>query len=105
MKEEELRKRSTCAICHQKIGECGMPTFWTVTMKRHIIDMGAVQRQTGLAMMLGGNGLLAAHMGPNEEMSQEVTSVDITVCESCAIEEQIHLYEIVESVVEDGDDD
>ena len=53
MKERELRLHATCSLCRQKIGHTNLPLFWTVRIERHGIDMRAVQRQTGLAMMPG----------------------------------------------------
>lgn len=85
MKERELRKCATCALCGNKIGKSGAPMFWRVRVERHGIDLGAVQRQTGLAMLLGGHGGIAAAMGPDEEMTVLLMDpVALTVCEPCA---------------------
>lgn len=82
MKEKELRKCATCAICGNKIGKSGMPMFWRVKIERHGIDAGAVQRATGLGMMIGAG--LAAVMGPDEEMTVPLMDpVTVTVCEMC----------------------
>ena len=84
MKEKELRECATCGICGEKIGKSGSPMFWRVRIERHGIDLSAVQRQTGLAMMLGGNGGIAAVMGPDEEMTVPLMDpVTLTVCETC----------------------
>jgi hypothetical protein len=84
MKEKELRECATCALCGEKIGKSGMPMFWRVRIERHGIDLSAVQRQTGLAMMLGGHAGIAAAMGPDEEMTKPLMEpVTITVCEPC----------------------
>jgi hypothetical protein len=66
MKEKELREAATCIICGKPFGHTGLPLFWRVTIQRFGVDMGAVKRQTGLTMMLGGNALLASVMGPDE---------------------------------------
>jgi hypothetical protein len=83
MREDELRKRSTCGLCGKKIGEAGTPMFYTVKVERHIVDLQAVQRQTGLAMMLGGAAPLARVMGPDEEMTKSLPSFEFTVCGGC----------------------
>lgn len=88
MKEAELRACVTCAVCGKKIGETGLPMFWRVRIERHGIDMGAVQRQTGLAMLLGGNGILASAMGADEEMTVPLREpIEFTVCETCCTRE------------------
>jgi hypothetical protein len=84
MKEKELRESSVCGICGEKIGKSGVPMFWRVRIERHGVDLAAVQRQTGLAMMLGGHGGIAAAMGPDEEMTVPLMDpVTLTVCETC----------------------
>lgn len=86
MKESELRLHATCSLCKEKIGHAGVPLFWTVRIERHGIDMRAVQRQTGLAMMLGGNVAIAGAMGPDEDMTTPMMDpVTLTVCERCAV--------------------
>lgn len=85
MKEAELRKHCTCALCGNKIGATGMPLFWRVTIERFGILMPAVQRQTGLAMMLG-SASLAGFMGPDEDMAKPMMdAVTISVCETCGV--------------------
>jgi hypothetical protein len=84
MKERELREAATCGVCGQKIGKTGLPMFWRVRIERYAVKLDAVQRQTGLAMMLGGNGVLAAAMGADEDMTAPLMDpVTITVCEDC----------------------
>ena len=86
MKEKELRKHAYCSKCKKKVGHTGLPMFWTVETVRHGINPEAVLRQDSLAKMLGGNGTLAAAMGPDEDMSQELLRAQITLCENCAME-------------------
>jgi len=86
MKENELRELATCAWCHRGIGKSGIPLFWTLELERHMIDLAAVQRQSGLAMMLGGNGLLAGVMGPDDDMTKSVMEpLKISICDECAM--------------------
>jgi hypothetical protein len=85
MKENELRKHATCSICKKGIGHTGLPLFWTVKLERHGVKLNVVRRQDGLTAMLGGNALLAQVMGTDEDMTQLMESVELTVCETCAV--------------------
>lgn len=83
MKEAELRKRATCSRCNKKLGETGSPVFAVVRQQDYIINLEAVRRQDGLGQMLG-DGRLAMHMGPNEEMATPAPeAVDVTLCALC----------------------
>ncbi|HOX08711.1 MAG TPA: hypothetical protein PK280_20115, partial [Planctomycetota bacterium] len=83
MREAELRKYCKCSICGKKIGEAGMLLFWRVRIERFGVDLGAVQRQDGLAAMLNGHAALARVMGPDEEMAKAVMEpVTLAVCET-----------------------
>ena len=83
MKEKELRSKSTCAVCGHKILVCGVPMFYTLELRRHALNMPAINRKAGLEMMLNSPAL-ASIMGPDEDMTSEVIPpVTITVCEAC----------------------
>ncbi len=85
LKEKELRRHAVCGHCGRKIGETKLPIFYLVTVERHGIDMQALQRQQGLGMMLGGNGLLAMHMGANEDMTIPLMEkATVMICEECS---------------------
>jgi hypothetical protein len=84
MKEKELREHAECTACKQKIGHTGLPMFWTGKLTRHMVDMGALRRQAGLAMAMG-SAALAGVMGPDEDMSKPVSEYEITLCEECAL--------------------
>jgi hypothetical protein len=86
MKEKELREAADCASCGRKIGACGLPVFWRITIERHGVKLDAIQRQQGLTMMLGGHAALAMVMGADEEMTIPMMDpVTITVCEECSV--------------------
>jgi hypothetical protein len=85
VKEKELRERATCSKCNQKIGHTHVPLFWTVKATRWGLDGGAIQRASGLAMMMGSPALAMA-MGTDEDLAVEVEAVDVTLCEECAID-------------------
>ena len=93
MKEDEVRKLATCAICHKKLGASikehhNLPIFWKVTAQRFMFDEGAMRRQAGLEMMIGHVGLARA-LSPNEDLAQPMDEKPMvfSVCDHCALEE------------------
>ena len=85
LKEKDLRKLATCAHCRRKIGETGVPVFYVVTVERHALNLDTIHRQQGLGMMLGGNGLIASIMGPDEDMTVRLMEPRrIMICEDCS---------------------
>lgn len=82
MKEKELREVAKCAICGKGIGHTSLPFFYRVRIERYRLNAGALQRQTGLEMMVGP---LAGVMGPNEDMAEKVSSKEVTVCVACSV--------------------
>lgn len=98
MKEQELRKHATCSLCQKKIGHTGVPLFWVVRIERFGLKLSAIQRQDGLAAMLGGSARLAQVMGTDAEMAVSVSSpMTLTVCEDCAVEKKIVIAAVVDS--------
>lgn len=96
MKEKELREIANCALCGKPFGHTGLPLFYRVTIERFKVDMGAVDRQQGLGMMLG-NASLASVMGTNEDMAESIMEpIKITVCEHCSIQESVCIAELAE---------
>ena len=53
MKESELREHAYCSLCGNKIGHAGVPMFWRVKFERFALNLDAMKRQQGLAMMFG----------------------------------------------------
>lgn len=97
MKERELRKHATCALCNRKVLESGLPLFWTFTVERHGVLVDAVRRQGGLTELLGGNAAIAAAMGPDEDMTQRLAGpITLSVCEPCAMESPLALRALAE---------
>lgn len=106
MKEDQLRQHNQCDLCHKKLGETGTPLFWTLQVNRYGLDMAAIQRQQGLALMLNGNGLLAHHMGPNEDLAKPVMEpITLTVCEPCAMENRIFQVALEKSCEESSENE
>lgn len=81
MKERELREHAECNYCGRKVGVCRSPWFQVIEVKTFAIELSAIQRQTGLAMML--NPMLAMHMGPDEDMATVVDTEKTTMCFEC----------------------
>ena len=93
MKEKELRELATCKVCREKIGQKQLPILWKVKAERHGLDAGALQRQQGLGMMLGGHGLLAQTMGPDENMTKVLSDQTCMICDECMIERLPELFQ------------
>lgn len=93
MKERELRELTECCVCNEPVvGRGKLPIFITASIAQHGLDAGALQRQQGLAMMLGGNGALAMHMGPDEDMTQTVMEeTKVSLCHACAMDSPIFM--------------
>ena len=91
MKEKELRELSTCRVCREKIGQKALPIMWKVKAERHGLDARALQRQTGLGMMIGAP--LAQVMGPDEDMTQVLAEETCMICDECMIQRLPELLE------------
>lgn len=62
------------------------PVFYRVTIETCCLDQGAIQRQTGLEMVIG-NAAIAHAMGPDEDMAKIIDrkAVFVTVTEALTI--------------------
>ncbi len=85
MKEAELRANPQCHRCGRLWGHTGLPIIHKMVIERHVLNLPAIQRQTGLAMMLG-SARLASHMGPGEDMTVLVDSEVRYLCGHCLVE-------------------
>lgn len=102
MKEKELREHAICSLCRKLIGHTGLPSFWTATIARHGIIMGAIRRQDGLAVMLD-SPRLAQMMGSDPEMTETFLGpITLTICEACAAAD-ITFYQVYSAAVGDGE--
>ena len=82
MKQSELKK---CALCGLGMMHAGVPIFYRVTLERFCVDVSALQRRHGLELMLSGNAVLAAVMGPNEDIAKSLDdNVTLLICMDCA---------------------
>lgn len=83
MKEAELRKRANCSRCKKKLGESGSPVFAVVRQQDYIVNMAAVQRQTGLGLILGAG--LAATVAAVALVGKTAATGRPAECALCAL--------------------
>ena len=95
MKESEIREVAECKSCGRPFGACGGILFFRVKIDQYMVNLGALKRQQGLAM-LTGSAQLAVVMGPDEDMAAEMASVTVTLCEECALGKQHNVAELME---------
>jgi hypothetical protein len=90
MKEEELRTHAKCSVCGKGIGHTGLPFFWTLTVDRYGLVLGALRRNGAIADYFGGGhtgSVLARALGEDEDMAEKIMdTVTLTLCENCAME-------------------
>lgn len=95
IKQRDIRK---CVFCGKGVAHSGHPLFYRITVELCGLMKGAIERQAGLEIMLGGHALLANVMGANEDMAKIIDSQKhLWVCLPCADEASPHyLYEFLE---------
>jgi len=94
MKKAELQK---CLLCNKGVMHTGVPLFYRIKIERMVVDLGAIQRQHGLEMMIG-SPVLASVMGPDEDIANSIDKpAEALVCEKCAME-RINLAELNEII-------
>jgi len=96
MKQTEIKP---CALCGEGVLHNNQIMFFSIKIKRMVANVGAVQRQAGLEMMLGGNATLANVMGPDDDMAKAIEEQDALVCMSCALNPH-PLAELVERIAD-----
>ncbi len=84
MREIELREKSICGLCGQKVGKSS-PVFYRTRVTVYVLDLAAIQRQVGLTAVLGGNARIAQAMGMDEEMAKKMDEHEMTLCSECAV--------------------
>ena len=83
MKQRELKP---CAICRRGVVHNGVPVFVRFELESFILNPPAIQRQKGLELFMG-NGVLAAVMGPDEDMAISTGKKEEgLLCFDCAAE-------------------
>lgn len=86
LREDELRKSTTCCGCKRKVGQLPLALFWVIRLEQHALETHAVSRQAGLTGMLGGSAALARDMGPDEAMTRPGESASVMMCQWCVAE-------------------
>jgi hypothetical protein len=74
-----------CHLYGKGVMHAGHPLFLRISVDRLGVDMNAVRRAHGLEMTMGGNGLLANVMGPDEDLAKVIDGQhDMLICGACA---------------------
>jgi hypothetical protein len=81
IKQHEIRK---CVLCGKGVAHAGHPLFYRITIEQFGLMKDAIQRQSGLEMMLGGHAKLANIMGPDEDMPKFFLNINIFGFALCA---------------------
>lgn len=75
-----------CVMCGEGVAHSNQIQFYRVTIESHVLDARAIQRETGLEMMLG-HPAVAAVLSPDSHFS--ATLIDgnptVLVCQECAL--------------------
>jgi hypothetical protein len=97
MKQKDFKK---CAICGKGVMHSGQITFYKVSITMMGIDLGAVQRQQGLEMMMGSPAI-AQVMGPDEDLAKPIDkAADGIICSECAISHNTVIAAVYERISE-----
>lgn len=80
MKQTDI---TPCVSCGLGVANGNVIAFFRVKVEHFVLNVGAIQRQSGLEQMLGGNAALAFHMGPQEDIAMCATEVTGLVCQHC----------------------
>lgn len=78
LKESDLAPCAACGKAHED------PIFYRVTVETYAMDLGAIRRQIGLGMMMGGNAAIASAFSPNEDMAKQLDKSSVMLCLDCA---------------------
>lgn len=101
LKQDELRKYANCCVCKKLIGQIKpFPIFNIIEVEKHGLNIKAINRQSGLELMLG-NPFLAMHMGANEDMTMPLGKFKAMVCDTCLIEKIPELFEESNTIKEE----
>lgn len=80
MKRSEIKP---CAGCGGGLLAKGAITFYRVTVATQVADLGAIQRAHGLEQLVG-SPMVAAALGPDEDLSTEAGRAELLLCLECA---------------------
>ena len=82
MKLSELKP---CDLCNGPV----VPMIYKVKLERHFIKADKTNCQLGMAQLMGGSVQLSSIMGTNEDVTQEIDSFEMTLCQTCFLEERM----------------
>lgn len=95
-----------CGLCGKGVMHDNNIMFYRIQVERFLVDVGAVKRQHGLEMSMGGDAMagVAQIMGPDEDLAKRVGEPDTAIiCDTCSIEDKTCLAAIHERIAADGD--
>lgn len=94
MKHKDIKP---CCRCGEGVMATGLPLFYRVTIERMGVDMKAVERQSGLEMMLGGNAMLANVMGVDADIAVPIGDAQTgLLCNKCLLDPHLTVGELLE---------
>ena len=80
MKQNEITK---CLVCGEGIAHDGNIQFFRITIESLLLNLGAIQRQHGLEMMMGKAAGLAQVMGMDEDLAKTYAKESGLICQPC----------------------
>lgn len=86
MKQREF---SPCVVCNKGVAHEGNLCFYRLKIEHMVLNVGAINRQHGLEMMLGGHGAIAQAMGLDEDLARTASDCTVLVCADCACQDQV----------------
>jgi len=88
IKQSEIQK---CVSCGKGVMHDNNLTFYIADIRYMVCNIGALQRQHGMEMMMGGSAAagIAAIMGPDEDIAKQLHKHSGWVCMECAMSEPL----------------
>lgn len=74
---------AACAACGGPI--FSRPMVYRMCIETHVVDGGAVQRRSGLELMLGGNARIASAFAADRELTHRVGIHAANICGKCML--------------------
>lgn len=84
-KRQDIQK---CACCGKGLAQGGVH-FYRVHIEQMVLDHAAIQRESGLEAVMGGNVAIAAALSPNEDLAQVFRSREVLICGECGVAPQV----------------
>lgn len=101
MKQYEIKQ---CTGCNKGVLHDQSLMFYTVDIKYHMADLGAIERQAGMEAMMGGSAVLAQVLGPDADITKELVAMKgLWVCLDCSL--KLSVAELMELAQQKEDAD